>query len=103
MVFASWEDKCHLFVGLTPMSPIQGDPAVATRGRGLPEEESVQADGGPGWSGRDRHRGGEHPRPAGQGQERGTKYEVRSEKRGREVRRPRNCVDSLLVTQREDL
>ena len=53
--------------GLCVLVPTQSDPALSLRGGRLPQEEPVQADGGPRWAGRHRHRGGEHPHSTGQG------------------------------------
>lgn len=58
------------------MSLTQSHPALPIRGHRLPEEESVQADGGAGRSRGDRHRGREHPRPPGQGQKHGSSPSV---------------------------
>jgi len=58
----------HLY---EPRCDLQGDPALPVCRHRLLEEEPVQADGGTGRSGRDRHRGREHPHPAGAGREHG--------------------------------
>lgn len=65
-MFFSQDDKLSLCMAL-----IQSDSALPLHGHRLPEEESVQTDGGTGWTSWDRLCGREHPHPAGQGQKYG--------------------------------
>lgn len=61
-----------LFLGPTSLSLNQSDSALAVCGHGVSQEEPVQTDGGESWSSGDRHRGGEHPYPAGTGEDQGS-------------------------------